>query len=65
MWRCFDFVENENNNDLNDDLFVENNWYLINHRLEIGFENYEEFVSIDDEIMYRQELTDEQIIETV
>ncbi len=37
----------------------------INHRLELGFENYEEFVSIDDEIMYRQELTDEEIIETV
>jgi hypothetical protein len=62
---AFDFVENENNNDLNDDLFVENNWNSINHRLELGFESYEEFVSIDDEIMCRQELTDEQIIETV
>ncbi len=45
---------------MNDDLFAENNWNSINHRLELGFESYEEFVSIDDEIMYRQELTDEQ-----
>ncbi len=62
---AFDFVENESHNDLNDDLFVENNWNSINHRLELGFESYEEFVSIDDEITYRQELTDEQIIESV
>jgi hypothetical protein len=62
---AFDFVQNENNNDLNGDLFVENNWNSVNHRLELGFESYEEFVSIYDEIMYRQELTDEQIIETV
>ncbi len=50
---------------MNDDLFVENNWNSINHRLELGFESYEEIILIDDEIMYRQELTDEQIIETV
>jgi hypothetical protein len=41
---AFDFVQNENNNDSNDDLFVENNWISINHRLELGFENYEEIV---------------------
>jgi hypothetical protein len=43
---AFDFVEKENNNGLSEDLFVGNNWNSINHRIEFGFESYEEFVQL-------------------
>ncbi len=61
----FEEFSSENQEETAEEFFAMNNWHNINERLELGFNSFEEFVSYDENIVCRQELTDEEIIEMV
>lgn len=61
----FEYEFDQNDNSFEEQLFSANNWEQINERLNTGFNDFNEMVSFDDNIVCRQDLTEDEIIEIV
>ena len=61
----FEYEFDQNDNSFEEQLFSANNWKQINERLNTGFNDFDEMVSFDDNIVCRQDLTEDEIIEIV
>lgn len=74
FFKCFEecgiTFENRNSNwdeinEIVEVLYAENNWDSINERLRIGLNNFDDFVSLDNDIVCREEPSDEEIVNIV